>query len=32
MSLCHYVTSVHIEKEFQLVGYIACENDGGGDL
>jgi len=28
----HYVTSVHIKEESRLVGYIACEDVGGGDL
>ena len=32
MSLRHYVTSVHIKKVSWLVGYIACEDVGGGDL
>jgi len=32
MSLCHYVTSVHMKNESRLVGYIVCEDAGGGDL
>ena len=30
MSLRHYVTSVHIKKVSRLVGYIECEDVGGG--
>jgi len=32
MVVLHYVTSVHIKKESRLVGYIVCEDVGGGDL
>jgi len=30
LSLCHYVTSVSIEKKSQLEGYMACEDAAGG--
>ncbi len=31
-SLCHYVTSVNIQKKSQLIGYITRENATGGRL
>jgi len=32
LSLRHCAISVHIKKESRLVGYIASEDAGGGDL